>query len=68
MEFNRKCKGQILIKPMTGYSGHGIQKRIVNNQDEAEILYDEMKKSGVYFCEEIFVQDGIIHEICPASC
>ena len=30
-------------------------------------MYDELKKSGEYFCEEVFAQNGILHEVNPSS-
>lgn len=67
-KFCQVCDGTIIVKPLTGDSGRGIHKRTILTLAESQNSYDELKSSGEYFCEEVFVQDGIIHEICPASC
>lgn len=61
------CKGNIIAKPYTGFSGGGIHKPQVNNEEEMRTVYDSLKADGQFFCEEAFVQTGILGQISPAA-
>lgn len=68
LKFVDDCQGNIIAKPLTGHSGLGIHKPDVFSEEKARKVYEELKKSGEFFCEEMFIQDGVIHQICPSSC
>ncbi len=67
LEFVEKCNRNIIAKPLTGYSGHGIEKPDVSTDELAKKAYEELKATNDFFCEEAFVQDGVLHEINPTS-
>lgn len=67
LSFVRACGGDIIAKPLTGYSGHGIHKPDVSTPELAGACYDKLKASGEFFCEETFRQTGILHDVNPSS-
>lgn len=67
LAFVHECGERIIAKPMTGYSGLGIYKPDVSTREKALAAYDELQKAGEFFCEEVFDQTGILHEVNPSS-
>jgi len=67
-EFCAKCNNKIIAKPMTGYSGLGIYKPDLSTPDAYERVYNELVESGEFFCEQLFEQNEIMHDVNPFSC
>ena len=65
--FVQKYNYNVIAKPFMGASGIGIFKPNVSTFEEASKIYDELIKTDNYFIEEVFVQDGILGEVNPAS-
>ena len=67
LSFVKKCNRHIIAKPFLGSSGYGIYIPDVSTDEQALQVYDLLSRDGNYFCEEFFVQTGILHEINPSS-
>ena len=67
IKFVKDCNRQIIAKPFFGYSGNGIFIPDVSTDERASDLYDALLKDGNYFCEELFIQTGVLHDINPSS-
>ena len=65
--FVDSCKGNIIAKPYTGFSGGGIHKPCVDKNENMRDVYDSLKNDGQFFCEEAFVQTGILGTVNPSS-
>lgn len=63
--FVNGCKGNVIAKPITGFSGNGIYKPDVSTEEKARAVYKKLKATNDYFCEELFVQTGVLGEIHP---
>ena len=66
--FVKQCDGNIIAKPLTGYSGLGIYKPDVSSEELVKKTYRELKEKGEYFCEEVFFQNGILKKVYPLAC
>ncbi len=61
------CKRAVLVKPTTGASGVGIYKPDVSTDEKIINLYQKLKDNDDCFCEEIFNQTGVLHQLNPSS-
>lgn len=66
-DFVHKANGKIIAKPFMGASGWGIFIPDVSTEEKAVEVYNKLKSDGNYFCEELFIQDGILHDLNPSS-
>ena len=66
-KFCEKCDNKIIAKPLTGYSGLGIFRPDLSKEGACEELYNKLVESGEFFCEQLFEQNGILHEVNPSS-
>ncbi len=67
VEFADACGRNIIAKPYTGFSGGGIHKPSVQTDEELKSVYESLKNDGQFFCEEAFVQTGILGEVNSSS-
>lgn len=61
------CNGKVLAKPLTGHSGFGIHKIDLSSQENIEKAFKTYSESREYFCEELFIQTGILGLVNPNS-
>ena len=67
LDFVHKANGKIIAKPFMGASGWGIFIPDVSTDEKAIEVYNQLKVDGNYFCEELFIQDGVLHDLNPSS-
>lgn len=63
--FINNCNRNIIAKTFWGASGQGIYKPDVTTDDKAKDVYETLKKNENYFCEECFVQTGVLSKVNP---
>lgn len=64
LAFVKECGNEFLIKPITGYSGKGIQKISILSESDAIEKYRKLQDDD-FLCEEIFVQHNELSKVHP---
>ncbi len=61
---------QIIIKPLEGSSGQGIEKCTCDswhNDEKTNTLLQNLKNNGPYIVEEVIMQHPTLNQLCPTS-
>lgn len=66
-KFVIQCKRKIIAKPLFGSSGVGIFIPDVSDDEKVRQTYNLLHDDKNYFCEEYFIQTGVLHDINPSS-